>query len=213
MACPARIAARDSITSPCHFQGVSGRSTADFALQSINVKQRLFLVGFSGTGKSTVASLLARRLGLTSIDTDSQIVGRFGRAIDRVFAELGEAAFREAERQFVLRAARAERVVVSVGGGAIVDPVCRSALLGSGAVILLDASPTVILERLSRDGAEARPMLRADDPLRRISELRRRRLSAYQCAHFTVITDTLTPDQVADRVVAWYGEHVPGGGS
>jgi shikimate kinase len=191
---------------------VSGRSTADFALQSINVKQRLFLVGFSGTGKSTVAGLLARRLGLSSIDTDSQIVGRFGRAIDRVFAELGEAAFREAERQFVLRAARADRVVVSVGGGAIVDPVCRSALLGSGVVILLDASPTVILERLSRDGAEARPMLHADDPLRRISELRARRLSAYQCADFTVITDTLTPDQVADRIVAWYGEHVPGGG-
>jgi shikimate kinase len=213
MACPARIAGRDCITSPFHFQGVQSRSKPDFALQSINVKKRLFLAGFSGTGKSTVARLLTRRLGLTSIDTDTQIVKRFGREIDRVFAELGEPAFREAERQLVLRASAADGVVVSVGGGAIVDPVCRSAMLGSGAVVLLDASPEVILDRLSRGATEVRPMLRSVDPLARIAELRARRLNAYRCAQFTVNTDTLSPDEVADRIEAWFVEHSPGGGS
>ena len=206
MNCPARIAARDSITSSWHFQAVSGGSGAHFALQSINVKQRIFLVGFSGTGKSTVSRLLAVKLGFEAVDTDSEIVRHFGRAIDTVFTECGEPAFRAVERHLVLRATLADRAVISVGGGATVDPVARAAMLGSGAVVLLDASPHVILDRLTRNHTEARPMLRSTDPLAKIAELKARRLQAYACAHFTVDTDALSPEEVADRIQAWYLE-------
>ena len=205
---PARFAARDFTTSIYHFQATDPAFRADFGLQSINVKQRLFLVGFSGTGKSTVARLVAARLGFEVVDTDAEIVRRFGQSIDRVFADRGEPAFRAAERELVLRATATDRVVVSVGGGAVADPLSRAAMLGSGAVVLLDASPRVILDRLSRDATEARPMLRAADPLARISELRDRRLPAYRQAHFSVTTDYLCPDEVADRIEAWYREYL-----
>ncbi len=169
------------------------------------MRQRLFLIGFSGTGKSTVARILAAKLRFIAVDTDTQIARAFARSIDDVFADCGEAAFRAAERDSVLRATRAAGVVVSVGGGAVVDPVSRAAMLGSGAVVWLDASPAVILARLSSEHTEARPMLRSANPLERITELRERRLRVYGCAHYTVVTDDLCPEDVAAEIEAFFG--------
>jgi shikimate kinase len=164
----------------------------------------LYLIGFSGTGKSTVSRVLAGKLGFVANDTDTEIARAFGKSIDAVFAENGEAAFRAAERDTVMRASVAMRVVVSVGGGAVIDPVSRATMLGSGAVVLLDADPSVILARLSSDGTEARPMLRSTDPLTRIAELRERRLPYYRCAHYTVRTDAIRPADVAADIEAWF---------
>ena len=169
----------------------------------MKVNNRVYLIGFSGTGKSAVVHLLAARLGCPAIDVDEQIVRHFGMPIAQVFARTGEAAFRAVERELVLRTALTSRAVVSVGGGAPVDPVSRAAMIGLGTVVLLDARPETILRRLQHDRTEVRPMLLASDPLARITNLKRQRASAYGQAHLTVQTDDLSPEAVADHILGW----------
>ena len=141
------------------------------------MSNRIFLVGFSGAGKSAVGRSAARLLGWEFADADELIVERAGKPVEQIFADGGEQAFREMERAAVADLARRERVVVSTGAGAVMLDESRNAMLGAGLVVALEARPDTILARLSniaeREGAEAmaRPMLRADDPLARIASL------------------------------------------
>jgi len=167
------------------------------------MSDNVILIGFSGTGKSAVGRELAAKLGRRFVDTDDQIAVRFGKSIARIFAEDGEARFREVERELVGQAAGEQGLVVSLGGGAVVDPASRRRILDGNVVVLLDASPEIILRRLRSDGTEVRPMLAADDPLARIRSLKVSRAAAYAIAHLTVDTDALAPPQVADRIAAW----------
>ncbi len=173
------------------------------------VSGNVYLIGFSGTGKSSVGIALARLLGWTHFDTDDSLVLRFGKPIDRVFAEDGEEAFRAAEREVVGWTAREQRLVVSLGGGAFVDPESRRLLRQQGrrhGVVRLAASPEEILRRLAADHAEVRPLLAAPDPLARIRDLLSRREPIYAEAELTVDTEGLTPDEVADAILAWLAE-------
>lgn len=163
----------------------------------------IFLIGFSGTGKSAVGRELARRLRRGFVDTDEQIVDRFGKSIDRIFAEDGERRFRAVERELVAQACARQGLVVSVGGGAVVDASNRALIADGNVVVLLEASPEVILERLRSDTAEVRPLLAVDDPLGRIRDLKAARADAYSVAHVTVVTDHLTPGEAADEILRW----------
>lgn len=166
----------------------------------------LVLIGFSGTGKSTVARGLARRLGRPLVDVDAEIVRYFGKSIAAVFASDGEARFREVERQIVERVLTGRRQVVSLGGGATVDPVSRALVREGNVVIRLDASPETILGRLrGGTGAEERPMLRNENPLLRITALLDARKDAYAIADVTVNTDGKTPRVVVDEIARWVG--------
>ncbi len=171
---------------------------------------RIFLIGFSGAGKSAVGRSLARLLGWEFADADELIVQRAGKPVERIFGDDGEAAFREMERAAIAELARRERIVVSTGAGAAMLDASRDAMLGSGFVVALEARPETIFARLSniaeRDGAEAmaRPMLRSDDPLRRIESLKRERQWAYALAHWTIATDALGVEQAAHEAArAW----------
>ena len=133
---------------------------------------RVVLVGFSGAGKSTVAGLLAERLGWSALDTDAAIEREFGLTIPEVFRQHGEPAFRATERATLAQAMRQERVVVACGGGAIVDPAVWSAdLLGrpDTLVVALDARPQTSLDRLREQQAAEGGARRATDAGRRRS--------------------------------------------
>jgi 3-dehydroquinate synthase len=170
--------------------------------------QRIVLTGFSGTGKSTVARLLADRLGWRAIDTDDEIEREFGQTIPDIFQQQGEAVFRAVERRALLAALDQSQVVIATGGGATVDPelwtpgaLCRPDVL----TIALDADPGVLLDRLraqqQRDGASVvRPMLATDDPLARSTELKARRQAAYDQALITFVVDRVSADQVATEI-------------
>ena len=174
---------------------------------------RIFLIGFSGTGKSAVGRSVAWLLGWAFADADELIVERADKSIDRIFADDGEPAFRRLERGIIAEMATRERVVISTGAGSVMHDDSLGTMLASGLVVALEAHPETIYKRLSsiaeEDGAEAmvRPMLRSggsDDPLGRIESLKRERQWAYARAHWTVTTDAMSVEQAAHEVVrAW----------
>jgi len=170
----------------------------------------IFLIGFSGTGKSRVAHRVARLLGWDAFDMDVEIVRRAGKPIDRIFAEEGEAAFRNLESQLLQEACSKGRRVIATGGGAFVDAENRRLMLDSGLVVCLEARPETVLRRLQEwededDGTAIRPMLESDNPLERIRALKAERQPSYDEAHWMVQTDRLTEGEVAREVEkAWH---------
>ncbi|MDA0799112.1 MAG: 3-dehydroquinate synthase [Chloroflexi bacterium] len=172
---------------------------------------RIFLVGFSGTGKSAVGRRVARLLGWDFVDQDEYIVERSGMAVEQIFAGEGEDGFRRREREAITELAARDKVVVSGGGGVMLQEACRSTMLDAGLVVALEARPETIFARLTaavgEPGAEGmvRPMLDADgDPMERIESLKRERQWAYALAEWTVSTDGLSVEQAAHEVVrAW----------
>ena len=173
----------------------------------MNRPLRIVLTGFSGTGKTKVARLVAARLGWQAVDTDDLIVQRAGKPIPDIFAQDGEDAFRRIERDALAEVCRQPRTVIGVGGGANVSGENRRIMADGGFVVCLEARPETILQRLrpqlKRDPG-ARPMLATPDPLGRIRELKALRAPFYALADYTVHTDGLSPEQVADEVLrAW----------
>ena len=191
--------------------GRTGTSRAPVA--GMTDGNRIFLIGFSGTGKSAVGRSVARLLGWAFADADELIVERADKSIDRIFADDGEPAFRQLERGIIAEMTTRERVVISTGAGSVMHDDSLGTMLASGLVVALEAHPETIYKRLSsiaeEDGAEAmvRPMLRSggsDDPLGRIESLKRERQWAYARAHWTVTTDAMSAEQAAHEVVrAW----------
>ena len=173
---------------------------------------RIILTGFSGTGKTAVGRRVARALGWRFVDADERIVETAGAPIERLFADEGDEGFRARERSVIAELCREPDLVLSTGGGAILDEGNRRAMLDSGLVVCLEARPETVYARLSGlregDGAEAmlRPLLQGEgqDPMERIEALKRERQWAYALAHWTVSTDGLSVEQAAQEVLrAW----------
>ena len=145
-------------------------------------------------------------LGWTFVDTDDEIVASQGMEIEDIFSRCGEDEFRRIERLTLARVARADRQVVSTGGGIIMDERNRAVMEANGVVVLLEARPETILRRLSEQQAQdddvaARPMLESEDVDERIRSLKALRQFNYTLAHWTVHTDFLTPTDAAGEVV------------
>ena len=147
----------------------------------------LYLVGFMGTGKTTVGRAVAQRLGFACLDTDHEIERACGRTIPEIFAGEGEAAFRTRERAVISGGHPAERTVVVCGGVLVVQPGMREELLARGVVVCLHASVETILERTSRQ--DNRPLLNVPDPAQRIRTLFAEREPVYRSAGTLVLTD------------------------
>ncbi|MEX2159204.1 MAG: 3-dehydroquinate synthase [Dehalococcoidia bacterium] len=164
--------------------------------------RRIFLTGFSGTGKSTVAELVAKELGWRALDTDTLIEEAAALPVSEIFAEHGEERFREMERHAVERAAKERDAVIATGGGAIVAIENRRAMAKDALVVALDARPQTIVDRLrSNEGTSERPLLQGPDPLARIIELKAAREHVYALADTIVETEGKTAREVAQAVV------------
>jgi len=167
----------------------------------------LYLVGFMGTGKSTVGRAVAQRLGFTLRDSDHEIERQQGKAIAEIFASEGEAAFRGLERRFVESGHPATRVVVSCGGGLVVQPGMLELLQTRGVVICLHASIETILARTARH--RHRPLLNVEDPEARVRALYAEREPIYKRAGTVLLTDARPlSDIVAHVIRAWRRESV-----
>ena len=171
---------------------------------SVISADNIILVGLSGTGKTHVGQLVARQLRWNPVDTDSEIEKRAGKAVQRIFAEEGEPAFRRMEKQVLREVCSRNSQVVATGAGAVVDPENLELMLGRGLVICLNARPETILSRLMGDGSvpvQSRPLLSGPDPLGIIRELLGQRQKFYSMAHLTINTDDVFVDAVAREVL------------
>lgn len=141
-------------------------------------QQNIILTGFMGTGKSSVGRLLAMRLQRPFVDTDHLIVERHG-SIPIIFAEQGEAAFRQMEREIAQELAVQSGLIISTGGRLMLDAVNAQVLAENGRIFCLTASPEQILRRLSRAGVEKRPLLATPNPAQTIADLLADRAAGY----------------------------------
>jgi shikimate kinase len=166
------------------------------------VPGNVVLVGFSGTGKSSVGRRLAERLGRPFVDTDERLIARFGAPIGDVFRTHGEAVFRVAEAEEVRRACAANGLVVALGGGAIVADDSFEAARAGNLLVRLRAPIDVTYRRLvDAPGAEERPMLSGDRPKERMSSLLASREARYAQADVTIDTGELGVDDIVERII------------
>ncbi|GIW13197.1 MAG: hypothetical protein KatS3mg062_0636 [Tepidiforma sp.] len=163
------------------------------------VPRRIFLIGLSGSGKSTTGRILAERLGWEFIDTDKEIEREAGATVAELFAREGEAAFRQRELRALQAAAAHEPAVIATGGGAVTIPAARP-ILGTGFVVWLAVSPAVAAARiLAAPNASERPLL-AGDPSARLEALLQARLDLYRAADAAVDCDDLAPEEQAEEI-------------
>jgi shikimate kinase len=162
----------------------------------------LYLVGFMGTGKTTVGRAVAHKLGFALLDSDHEIERQQARSIPEIFAQEGEPAFRAMEREFVERGHPAERTVVSCGGGLVVQPGMLELLQTKGVVVCLHASVETILERTARN--QGRPLLAVENPEERIRTLFTQREPVYKRAGTVILTDSRPLHDIVGHVLrAW----------
>ena len=162
----------------------------------------LYLVGFMGTGKSTVGRTVAHKLRFHVVDSDHEIERQQKKTIPEIFAQEGEAAFRAMERAFIEGGHTGERTVVSCGGGLVVQPGMLGMLQSRGVVVCLHASVETILARTSRQ--QNRPLLVAENPEERIRSLFAQREPIYRRSGTVILTDSRPLLDIAGHVMrAW----------
>lgn len=161
--------------------------------------ENIALIGFMGTGKSSVGRLVAAQLHFSFVDTDELIESRVGRSIGEIFAHAGETGFRELEKQVVAELARARRTVISSGGGLAAQTDNLASLKQHSLVVCLWASPEAVWERVRHQSH--RPLLNDPDPLARIRGLLAAREPFYRQADVLVNTEMRSVKEVAHHVL------------
>ena len=161
--------------------------------------RNIALCGFMGTGKSSVGRLVAEQLHFAFLDTDTVIEARAGKSVAQIFAEQGEAAFRELEQRIVKELELRDRTVISTGGGLIVNPENLASLQRHAYVVCLWASPETIFSRVKNQGH--RPLLHEPEPLEKICRLLAERKPFYKQADAHLTTELRSPREVAQQVL------------
>ena len=157
------------------------------------------LVGLMGVGKSTVGRRLAKRLGLSFVDSDTEIEDAAGYSAAEIFERYGESDFRDGERRLVARLIQGDVRVIATGGGAYVDPRTRKLLNERAITVWLDAPIDVLAERTAR--RDTRPLLRNGDPKRTLAKLSEQRRPAYEEAHIHIRSGKGAHNDVVDAIV------------
>lgn len=178
---------------------------------------KLILTGFMATGKSSVGPIVARRLGWEFVDVDTIVIARAGKPIAQIFADNGEAHFRQLEREAVAQLTSDQRrcphchgpfpEVISTGGGVLVDESNCVALKRVGVIVCLTGRPEVIAARVERSKAKRPKLTEGGKPtLARVKELMDERADAYARADVQVDSSDLTVEQLADHVIGAFGQ-------
>jgi shikimate kinase len=156
----------------------------------------VYLVGMPGSGKSTVGSEVAGRLGVPFVDLDEEIERRSGASVSEIFASEGEKGFRGREASELVRASRQDPSVVACGGGVVLEPANRITLRNTGTCVYLDVPLRILEERV--EPAADRPLIRAQGDLERLLAERE---PLYREFAGHVVDASGDPGDVADAIV------------
>ncbi|AGL02066.1 shikimate kinase [Desulfoscipio gibsoniae] len=162
------------------------------------MKKNIILIGFMGTGKSSLGRRLARRLGYKFIDTDSAIEKVTGKTVAQIFRKDGEIRFRSEEKLQVRKLSGQSGLVVATGGGTVLDQENVDLLKQNGIFICLRADPEIILQRVKNK--KRRPLLSRGDLWENITRLLKERDSSYEIAELTVDTGKLSFDEALNQI-------------
>lgn len=166
--------------------------------------KNIFLIGFMGCGKSTIARALSEKLGVIQVEMDELIVEEQGMPITEIFEKYGEEHFRDIETDLVHRLQEKDGCVVSCGGGAVLREENRDMMKQSGVIVLLTAKPETILERVKN--STKRPVLNGNMNVEYITELMERRRACYEdAADITVATDGKSVEEIFRAIIGKLG--------
>lgn len=163
--------------------------------------KNIILIGYMGSGKTTVGKKLVKLMGYTFLDTDELIEQQQGRTISEIFAADGEEAFREMETKLLeqMLEEKKEQLVISTGGGMPLREENRTLLAGLGAVFYLKLEPETVYSRIKDD--TKRPLLQCDNPLARIKEMLAVRGPIYESATQNIIqVDGMKQNEIAELI-------------
>jgi len=164
----------------------------------------IILIGYRGTGKTTIARIIARKTGFELQNLDAMIVKAAGMNIPEIVAQKGWDQFRDLESQVLQQVADGDDQILDCGGGIILRPENRERLRQAGPVFWLTASVPVIVERIRED--DQRPALTDKSFLEEIQEVLQTRTPLYQeCAHHRINTDHQSPEQAAEQILELIG--------
>jgi shikimate kinase len=170
------------------------------ATQKPDLPENIVLVGFMGSGKSTVGRMLARQLRFRFLDTDKLVEERAHLTIPEIFEKHGEAHFRECETSALESLRGIRRHILATGGGIVTVPGNIPLLRSLGFVVLLKADPDEIYRRVSRNSE--RPLLQVEDPRKRVLEMMATRQPLYEsAAHFQVDNTRLRHEDVTAKIM------------
>lgn len=167
----------------------------------------LILVGYRGSGKSTIGTILAKRLGWSFLDLDTLVAQRAGLTISQIFAQEGQTAFRQRERDAFFSLRKFKNHVIALGGGAPLDPDIRTLAKRMGKVVWLRAPAVILWTRINRDqqSPNDRPDLTEAGGLTEVEALLPQREPLYRsAANHTVDTFSGTAEESADAIEIWY---------
>lgn len=160
----------------------------------------LVLIGLMGAGKSAIGKRLAVRLDLPFVDADSEIEKAAGATIERIFADYGEAYFRDGERRVIARLLDAGPQVLATGGGSYMNPETRARIKAGALSVWLKADLALLLQRVSR--RDNRPLLKSGDPKEIMERLMNERYPIYAEADITIESRDVPHDVIVDEIVA-----------
>ena len=163
---------------------------------------QIVLVGLPGAGKSTAGKLLADSLGWKFVDLDELIEAEQGITVAEIFAQMGEARFRNFEADLTTRIASERQIVLAPGGGWVTNPELPTLLSSDAVMIWLRVQPQTALVRLRATGV-TRPLLQVPDAMARLQALLDERCEHYERADVVIDTDDLTPHDVAAAIMEW----------
>lgn len=163
-------------------------------------RKNILLIGFMGTGKSTVSRRLHQLLGMKEVDTDAMIVEREGMSISDIFAQKGEEAFRNMETELLRELKVEKNLIVSCGGGMALRDENAAIMKEAGTVVWLTATPETILKRVEHD--DSRPLLRGNKNVGFISNLLNKRYPKYEAAaDIQVVTDDCSVQDICEEII------------
>lgn len=173
--------------------------------------RRVLLVGFMGSGKSTVARVLAERLGWSFLDLDDLVEHWAGMSVESIFETWGEARFRDLEQAVAAETLALQRVVLAPGGGWAAVPGRLETLPEGTLAVWLRVSPAEAVRRVREEAGRPRPLLQGPDPERLAGTLLAARSAFYGAAALHVDTDGASPGDVANAILSHMSTAVPPG--